>query len=527
MDRAELLVACHELVLEYLNPIRTVVEKVESRRSLGFVMDRLGAKLPWNDLDPWSVPASFWSEFQELRAGERLLEVEVLARGTLGALDASLQMVGRRHLPPRQIEKSFFRRLGYWVIATNVVEGCPPWSAPAESDPASAGAGEEAQVTVQSAGSSLTGLSPMRWMSFMRILPYQRNGVSFRLAELDYELDQRLPSGEAWKSDATLNIAVSPLSRSIQPGCSRHGEVIQENKSFSIYSFEEDKKGLDKLGDLLCNTVLPACADSNVAILILPELTISPGLRARLSQALRQRERVRALETPGRPPRPVLIVAGSYHEPDATGRVVNRSVVLDYRGLPVGLSAPSEESTAWSHDKVARFLFETRQLFNGDKGELLKALERGMGLDREGISGGTEPEVLGQSFTIVGSRIGQVSVAICIDYLTHCKNWHDEVQGAWIDWVWVPAATTRVDDFRQIARNLAIQGTGTVAVNACWLCEALQAWKDQWAGLAHLPGNLGRWLDSGSRSVPHAALCPRSCSGEGCLFVFSLQSLPN
>jgi hypothetical protein len=501
LNRAELLVAWFELVLRHRSEIRKVVEQETFLKPMAAIVDELGKLLPSGVLDLWSGPGkAFQGRLQELR--DRLGEdhqreaLPILARGVLQALDESLGRAGERKLPPCPVAASFFRREPFWIVPQS--PACrPPWW------------GLERR---------LSGLSPLRWLSSVRVIPGNPGG-ELRLAALPYEIDRWLDPVK--KEKAVLRFGVSPLARDLPHMNMPVGETLSfGGKRFSVYRVVEKEEELGRLERLLCDKILPACIEHKVSVLLLPELTLGPELRSVLARVLNEREKDRVRKAPASPPCPVLIVAGSCHEESEKG-YVNRSTVLNFRGKTVELSG----SGLWRHDKVERYVFETGTL--QDRG-VLKEVSSGMGLDQPGVDGGAEPQALGDGFTLVSSRLGQICVAICIDYLKNCSGWRDEVQGGWTDWFWVPSATLRGSDFGHVARHLALAGTGTIAVNSCWLPASLKTWqKDWWGGLAHLPESFGRWQGHNGREVPGKSCtdsahgCPEG--GEGCLFLFEVN----
>ncbi|HLY65304.1 MAG TPA: hypothetical protein VKU60_07215, partial [Chloroflexota bacterium] len=464
----------------------------------GEVLSRLGRVLLTPGVDPWQLPQEFWTELGEI-GGK--YEPALVALGAFQALDLSLQPVRDLRIPARRVSKSFFHGDTFWVSPQHALPSLERHS----------------------------GKSPSRWLSFVRIIPENPVGARLQVLALDPHLDHLLcprPTAQSGRGTDGLRIAVSPLRRAIVNGARPIERLWLDHGSYSAYILDEQGKP-DNLIALLEKRVLPACVEYDAAVLLLPELTVSPKLRDKLAQLLKSREAERATQpSPRKPPRPVLVVAGSYHERVEGDRYVNRSVVLDYRGMPAMLRPTGQQ---WIHDKVERYSFRKESL--GTKA--LQQWEVKLGLDAPGIKGAAEPPDLGTHFVLVETTIGRIGVALCIDYFNRFGSFTDDLQGSWLDWILVPSASTRLHEFEAIAGHLAPKGAATVVVNACWVPEAFIAWDKQWCGLAHLPGDKGRWIGasaassepaSARRTVP-ASGCLQGCDHpeDGCVFVFNTK----
>jgi hypothetical protein len=513
LSRPELLVAWYELVSDFRAEIVNATSLPKNADQLNRYWSLLLDPLSQTGLDLLSVEPAFWLAVDRCRERPALL-----ARAALGALDESMAPLADLRFPAATVGGSFFHQNKFWVVPRR--RGTQlAWT---DADPP-----------------STSGLRPLRWLPHTAIIPQRVSGAAIRSAALPSELDRWLEAAGTTDGANSLRLMISPLARVIEHQVEPVGPLTLEGGTHSGYRLSS-QKDVQRLTALLSERVLPACETADAAILVLPELTISPELRGQLRSLLRAREELRVRSFPARAPRPILVVAGSYHEHTDEG-YVNRSLVLDHTGRVVPLrlaDGATADPPVWQHDKVARFRLDPGAFGELDP-ETRAAWLRQLGMDQPDVRGGAEPYLLGQQFTIVSSSLGRVCVAICIDFLDYCKAWVDPVGGAWLDLILVPAATIRWNDFADKARDLAINGTGSLIVNACWFPEALQLWKEgangQWAGLAHMPGDLGRWTvlpDAGrrrQRTVPPVSPCRfHRCTAdgqEGCYFVFEVPQV--
>jgi predicted amidohydrolase len=514
---AELIVALFELAENYRNPIERTFESEEDWREIVRTAADLRSRvtrgtIPQPDPDFFRLLRQLAEGTASSARGAAGRRAALATLAALFGLDDAFRESGQQKVRPVEVERGFFTGRSYWLIPFG--PDCqPPWSG-RPSEPG--------------------GLSPTGWLSSVCLLPSRHNGVALHLARLGLEWDALLRKR---MEEDSLAIAVSPLSRAIVNGyvsCGRRCKGPQRDQLLSVYRLTGQQE-LARLGKILETRVLPQCAAQKASVLLLPELTISPELRAVLARILEERFRESFSADSEAPQYPLLIVAGSYHEKGPDGRYVNRAMVLDYRGRPVDLVAPACAGLAqtWRHDKVEEFELPAADL----AGEQWASLRRELGIEGP-VAGGVEPEAQGAGFTVVVSSIGRICIAICIDYLRHGDQWRDAVQGAWMDWLWVPSASLRLSDYSERARDLAIAGAGTVVVNACWLVATFGGGgPGHWAGFAHLPGDCGTWRDARvidpvtcrrERTVPPARPCSQfSCTADGadgCVFVLRVPS---
>ncbi len=480
LDRAALLVACFEQCTDFFPEVRNATQQGPDRT--------LQVDSVWRDLErafgePGTggilVPNAFWDRLAAQLQGDA--NRGLLARACLGAADGAFLSRQRKPPPPRRVAESLFHALPYWVVPRAGREVLP-WGDPADQRP--------------------SGRAAAFWLQRAAVIPARvGQGARLRVAMLEEESARALAEDDDG-GRPSVTFAVSPISRCIDHECEPVGEITVRNTRLATYRLT-GQTGIDRLAAIFRERILPCCRREGAEVLLLPELTVSSELRSRLAAELEASFRLGKREDPELPPRPWLVIAGSYHATEA-GRTVNRCTVLDHRGRPAKLSLfeiPAEAEGAgdsgrtvdWCHDKVARFEIPGEAFAGLPDPERAAWLQR-LGMDRPGIAGGAEPPDLGNVFTVVMTPRGRMALAICIDYLNICAGWRDEIQGGWLDWLWVPSATLRVSDFEHKARDLAIDGTGTVVVNACWFPEALRAWSGQWAGFVHLPLSAGSWL---------------------------------
>ncbi|MBF0611827.1 MAG: hypothetical protein HQL55_11975 [Magnetococcales bacterium] len=289
-------------------------------------------------------------------------------------------------------------------------------------------------------------------------------------------------------------------------------ETVTSSFSFKdtphVMFFLKDENDWKKQADHFQQKILPLCQEKQIMVLTLPELTAPPGLLELLKAAMKnhhqaQVDKARAAATTGPVVSyPLLLVAGSFHisQDDDPQQAVNQALVLDKRGdeiiLEHYLRPPLnfDGEPKWSMEKLHPFTIRNSQLSNAPE------LARNLGLDDVEVEFATEPGRLGDKLPIVhAGALGRMAVVICIDFLAGLKSWLDKFQGkGWMDWLFVPAASTETAPFAATNKDWGNRGVCTLVVNACWLVEAANKWPAQFvqAGIpTGLPtdGQRKRW----------------------------------
>jgi hypothetical protein len=228
--------------------------------------------------------------------------------------------------------------------------------------------------------------------------------------------------------------------------------------------------------------------------LLLPELTVPPRFLGQLQAALGAhaaaiRTEARKSGTLGDPPcYPVLMVAGSFHLSVGgdSQQMVNRAVVLDYRGQKIPLRnnfAGLDLEQTWYVEKLSRYTIRKSQI--AEAPELIEAL----GLNDTDAAFAAEPGQRGKSLPIVqAGLLGRMSVVICLDLMDKLDPWLKKFQGkGWVDWLYVPSASTETQPFAHANQQWSGKGVCTVVVNACWLLEQAKKWPDAAFAQAGIP----------------------------------------
>ncbi len=313
-------------------------------------------------------------------------------------------------------------------------------------------------------------LASEKWISAVSLIPSAKAGVEIRIGSLASHVTKHLhPQREVRTGVWSISRHFRPVLRQLEDRI-----VDYHGARHTIYSVSEPEE-IAEYAQCFKDSILPQCEKQNVAILVLPELSVGPRLLEELRNVLRLRAKVRAEKQDNGPPRPVLVVAGSFHEPDRdSGGVCNKSMVLDYLGREARLRLAAETGgwgnyVSWHHRKLTEYRIK-RQDVDDIKDEAVRAkLVRDLGLERQGVVGAVEPEQLGVVADVVDSPIGKMCVGICIDFLDTYHRWHDPLQRSWVDWYLVPAASPTTTRFKDPTDRWAFDGAATIIANACWL----------------------------------------------------------
>lgn len=176
--------------------------------------------------------------------------------------------------------------------------------------------------------------------------------------------------------------------------------------------------------------VLERCQQEGVSILVLPELRVSPSIRAALVEWLLDLDGVPTLG---------LVVAGSWHVLD-DGRYVNRCDTLGPRG-----------EVLWSNDKLADYEISSDAV--AKKPDLLALLE---GSGREDIRRGS-------TLQIADTTIGRLTTAVCAGFFHGPAEAVMKASGA--NLFLVPAMSPKTGDMVTLAEQLTRYRAGTFLAN--------------------------------------------------------------
>lgn len=325
------------------------------------------------------------------------------------------------------------------------------------------------------------------------VYPCEVSGASPAFAELYGEsaaaLRRAVVSDDADgtpERSAPAPVAVCPGARwqSREPRPVGRGEPAADPRPHAVYRLDE-RDDPDRLRNLVRN-VIQKCREEDVLVLVLPELTVGPNFRRILEEELR------AANAGRDDPRPVLTVAGSAHT-DTDDGVLNEAIVLGPRGrIAEVVRATESAKREWRHHKLTHYIIhrtELAQLPEDDRRRWIM----GLGLDDESLVGAMEPSKLGDEVLLVDTPIGSACVIICIDHLARSRHWQRPLDPPFVDWYWVPTASTKTNDFKAVDKDCALAGSAAVVANACWLLETFDAWGTGDAALVHAPGDALAW----------------------------------
>jgi predicted amidohydrolase len=176
----------------------------------------------------------------------------------------------------------------------------------------------------------------------------------------------------------------------------------------------------------LTEKILLPCLEKDVAILVLPELTVDDTLLSFLRRWLKGNNSERVSSGKGGI---LLVVAGSFHVERSADAFYNTSAVLNHAG-----------EVLWAQDKLKRFTLDRNDV--KDTPELKEIL-------KISDAGGYEQIHETDTLCCVDMSIGRVSVCICLDYF-HKKHTESLRQSS-INVFLIPAMTPKNIQFKQAA----------------------------------------------------------------------------
>ncbi|MEO5350146.1 MAG: hypothetical protein H7836_10930 [Magnetococcus sp. YQC-3] len=341
------------------------------------------------------------------------------------------------------------------------------------------------------------------WPSGLHIVPEQ-DGFQIKYMQLPERLTQRMvgavqrvvpAAGE--EAVPIVRIAVWPVDKSLVFRVQQAASVSAAPNRGRYVPFsllDDEGRGWEEQVEQFQQFILPECQKEKVLVLLLPELTVPPRFLEKLQDVMKARAAAIKAEarregTLGDPPcYPVLLVAGSFHLPEGgePQQTVNRTVVLDYCGQEITLqeSLPglAAEQT-WFSDKLSCYTICKSQIAQAP--ELIEAL----GLNGKGVVYATEPGDPGKYLPVVqAGPLGRMAAVICRDLFDELSRWFGRFQGkGWVDWLYVPSASTETARFTQANKEWSQKGVCTVVVNACWLLEQAKKWPDSLFAQAGIP----------------------------------------
>ncbi len=245
----------------------------------------------------------------------------------------------------------------------------------------------------------------------------------------DCTIERRvLPS--VLRNITTLKIAVCPMTpdqpnlrATSRPSKSRRTRFIveapnRENEGHQIAFLER---------------ILTRCQEERVSILVLPELRVSPAIRAALVEWLRELDGIPSL---------ACVVAGSWHV-EENGQYVNRCDTIGPRG-----------DLLWRNDKLAEYEISADVVAKDP--DYWKSKRIGEGGGREDIRRASR-------LAVVDTPIGRLTTAICAGFFMAPAEAVMKASGA--NLFFVPAMSPKTADMVTLALQLARYRAGTFLAN--------------------------------------------------------------
>ncbi|MBU0501234.1 MAG: hypothetical protein KJ558_04635 [Gammaproteobacteria bacterium] len=368
-------------------------------------------------------------------------------------------------------------------------------------------------------GGAIHGFQFTDWRAGLTIIPQSLDGACIHWEHLNPTTTRRMDSfmenlrSQEGQQNPVIKLGLWPISRDLnmKPQVSPPPITCRGRGQASVYRIIPEKGLHGKVKQF--GNVLEKCQDEQIAILLIPELTMSPALLDGICKKLRDRH----FEAGGKGgDYPLLVVAGSFHvdekgEEKASGAFSNTAVVLDGAG-----------EVLWRTQKRHQFVLR------GD--QIPRIVPRvWSGLAKSGFN--CEPRTIGSTIEIRDTPLGRTWVTICLDFLNTANRMAagPEYLGM-ADWILIPAASCRTDDFESSAKRFANSSQiVSVLVNACWLIKLFSCEKIG-VGMAYAPQGLGK-IVWGEPCAIGSAVCGNpppakggTCTGgcDQCLLVLSV-----
>lgn len=220
-----------------------------------------------------------------------------------------------------------------------------------------------------------------------------------------------------------LHIGLSPIASHTEMHW-QHDSTHVSNDAIAFWcTGAKDEDGLFSR----ISTVLETARLQGLHVLLFPELVMTENLHTKISAWL--------LEHNSYEPVLRLIVAGTRHVQQASGRHSNRCLALDYCGKLV-----------WAQEKRQPFELSA------------EASKKLLGIDAEAY----EPSQLSESLRVCCTALGRLATPICLDFLND-NHWHTLP----VDVFFVPAMSPGLSRFANDSRKVGEQwGSAVFVCNA-------------------------------------------------------------
>lgn len=353
------------------------------------------------------------------------------------------------------------------------------------------------------------------WLEKLDVFPTSLGGADVELWRLpDSAFDAAVESsGDEETDPPPISVGIWPVSRNLS--------MTIKVESRGVFRITPDEQQLSSWSETFSKAILPACAEHQVQILLIPELTSSEQFSVELCDLLEKRSR----EIGRRNRYPWLVICGSYH--DTGRRFFNQCLVVSEKGdssyLRYEKRSPRRGEKQWCVKKLNPFILDRRDITDDER-------RKKFGLDRYPVC--QEPDTYGDRILIVETPIGRVWVTICVDYLKTAAQVANLRYKGLAEWILVASATPSTREFEAKAKELANSvGTVTVIGNACWLLEDLGAWNKGRAAAAYTPWRDLDWRRNGQMhtgsAVPEISneedpTCALDCSD--CLWILTVRT---
>jgi len=239
------------------------------------------------------------------------------------------------------------------------------------------------------------------------------------------------------------------------------------------------------------------------AIAVLPELTVTPSLEAKIATWLRTEDPQDVV---------LLVVAGSFHRQDvAPGDIpVNASPVLQFDGKRAHGTDATGRRTTWLHTKMNAFRV-TKQNLDDLRGLGDVARFRGfLALFSEEAEEGVERIWAGRELLLFDLPLGRAAVVICLDYLAE-----DEVrmlQDLGVDLVFAPAMSHKTTAFHGTNRRVGTYCRATAfCANSAWIVP--DGGEEKGTSYVYLPMKQGRYCHHGNARQGPCCFARVACGG--------------
>lgn len=334
------------------------------------------------------------------------------------------------------------------------------------------------------------------WLNKIIIVQCQQNIQLYRLNATSNKLLEEAVTAALKKevidnrvTGAVVGLGVWPLKQSLHFQVQKSDPKGISEKQVQFRLKDDKNNDWNTLSKIFRDHILPWCEQHEILVLVLPELSVPQIFLDALKKTLKNRIKKRQTDAILTPLYPILMVAGSFHQPEeaAPEDVVNQTVVLDHKGDVVQLKHWREENDSvseWKMNKRKQYALRSAQIANAE-------MKKEFGLNDPQVVFACEPGRLGLCVPVVQTALGSMTTIICLDYLEDVRKWRDLLRGkSWVDWIFVPSASLKSDDF--VSENIKWGSRGACALvgNACWLVAAGERWGKTHIAMAAIPQGL-------------------------------------